>query len=348
MQTQIITNLPRRIRFEEVFSSLIPQTQGLDIITTDFDVTAFLQFAPLWDGIQKTRIIIGHPVKTSSRRELTDRIRQYNESTIEFAKMAADDLTALATVRDLIQSGRIEIRAYQKDRLRAAAYLFKSTQNGTVGFVGSSDFTEEGLKYPIEINAQLDDEQCRYLSELFETLFSGYYDIGDEIIRQIDRHTLEFSPHDVYLKSLYEYFQGREITTGVWEQQQAIVYRILSEYQCHNGVVRGSSRDDRPVAELTVEADRNRLGEIIEEMKRRKGIIEVMAEVREGRLAVGDDVMLVVVAGDFRENVFPVLMDTVNKIKSEVTAKTEKTGIVQYVTAGRHRDFFPVEPNRQS
>jgi len=93
---------------------------------------------------------------------------------------------------------------------------------------------------------------------------------------------------------------------------------------CHNGVVRGTSRDGKPVQELTVNVDRSRLGEIIAEMKKHPGIIEVLAEVREGKLKVGDDVMLVVVAGDFRENVFPVLIDTVNTIKAQVTKKIEK------------------------
>jgi molybdopterin synthase catalytic subunit len=45
--------------------------------------------------------------------------------------------------------------------------------------------------------------------------------------------------------------------------------------------------------------------------------------VREGKLVVGDDVMYIVVAGDFRENVFPALMDAVNMIKAQVTTKTE-------------------------
>jgi molybdopterin synthase catalytic subunit len=93
---------------------------------------------------------------------------------------------------------------------------------------------------------------------------------------------------------------------------------------CHNGIVRGTSRDGKPVAELTVKADHHRLGEILVEMKARPGIIEVLAEVREGTLQVGDDVMYVVVAGDIRENVFPVLEDTVNTIKRDVTRKTER------------------------
>ena len=101
-------------------------------------------------------------------------------------------------------------------------------------------------------------------------------------------------------------------------------YREVGMILCHNGVVRGTSRDGRPVVELTVKADRTRLAEILVEMKSRPGIIEVLAEVREGTLLVGDDVMYVAVAGDIRENVFPVLEDTVNTIKRNVTKKTER------------------------
>lgn len=102
------------------------------------------------------------------------------------------------------------------------------------------------------------------------------------------------------------------------------MYHNVGMILCHNGVVRGTSRDGQPVTELTVRADRNRLAEIVSEMKKRPGIIEVLVEVKEGTLKVGDDIMYVVVAGDFRENVFPVLMDTIDRIKGEVTKKFER------------------------
>ncbi|MEA2014562.1 MAG: molybdenum cofactor biosynthesis protein MoaE [Thermodesulfobacteriota bacterium] len=100
-------------------------------------------------------------------------------------------------------------------------------------------------------------------------------------------------------------------------------YKKTGMILCHNGVVRETSRDGKPVSELFVKEDRNRLEEIISEIKQRPGIIEVLAQVQEGKLFPGDDVMLVVVAGDFRDNVFPALRDAVDMIKNEVTKKTE-------------------------
>jgi hypothetical protein len=48
-------------------------------------------------------------------------------------------------------------------------------------------------------------------------------------------------------------------------------YRRVGMILCHNGVVRATARDGRPVTELTVKADRARLAEILAEMKGRPG-----------------------------------------------------------------------------
>ena len=93
---------------------------------------------------------------------------------------------------------------------------------------------------------------------------------------------------------------------------------------CHNGVVRATSRDGAPVHELTVKADKARLDDIVAAMKKRPGILDIIAEVREGTLYPGDDIMLIAVAGDIREHVFPVLRDMIDMIKSGVTHKTER------------------------
>jgi molybdopterin synthase catalytic subunit len=100
-------------------------------------------------------------------------------------------------------------------------------------------------------------------------------------------------------------------------------YHRVGMILCHNGVVRATSRNGKAVTELTVRVNRERLQEIIDEIKRRPGIIEIFVEIKEGKLGIGEDVMYVVVAGDFRENVFSALMDTVNLIKKDVTQKIE-------------------------
>ena len=93
---------------------------------------------------------------------------------------------------------------------------------------------------------------------------------------------------------------------------------------CHNGVVRGTSRDGRAVKGLRVAVDHQKLAHIISEQTKIAGIVDIKVEIAEDRdLAIGDDVMLLLVAGDIRENVIAVLTDTLNLIKSTVTRKTE-------------------------
>ncbi|PID73686.1 MAG: molybdenum cofactor biosynthesis protein MoaE [Desulfobacterales bacterium] len=93
---------------------------------------------------------------------------------------------------------------------------------------------------------------------------------------------------------------------------------------CHTGLVRSASRDGRPVSGLRVAADRVRLAEILEEGRRMDGILDVRIEIDADRdLAVGDAIMHLVVAGDYRENVIAALSSVLDAVKSGVTAKTE-------------------------
>jgi len=93
---------------------------------------------------------------------------------------------------------------------------------------------------------------------------------------------------------------------------------------CHNGVVRDTSRDGRKVSGLTISVDHEKLRQVVETYKKKPGIVEILVEIAENKkLAVGDDVMFLVVAGDIRETVINVLNDTLNAIKTMVTQKTE-------------------------
>ncbi|MBA3034915.1 MAG: molybdenum cofactor biosynthesis protein MoaE [Desulfobacterium sp.] len=93
---------------------------------------------------------------------------------------------------------------------------------------------------------------------------------------------------------------------------------------CHNGVVRGTSRDGRKVSGIRVAVDHAKLKKIIDASKNKPGIVEVLVKIFEDKdLGIGDDVMYLAVAGDIRENVIMTLQDTLNEIKTTVTAKTE-------------------------
>jgi molybdopterin synthase catalytic subunit len=91
----------------------------------------------------------------------------------------------------------------------------------------------------------------------------------------------------------------------------------------HNGVVRATSRDGSAVARMEVSCDNGRLDEVIAQVEAMPGVIGARAWVNEGALAVGDDIVWALVAGDIRPNVFRAWETLSRCIKHEVTTQRE-------------------------
>ena len=92
----------------------------------------------------------------------------------------------------------------------------------------------------------------------------------------------------------------------------------------HNGVVRNWSRKDRAeVVALEVTPDFDKIEEIRQEDMQHEGIWEIVVEAHSGTFQPGDDLLFIVVAGDIRENIKPVLADLLDRIKSEAVTKKE-------------------------
>jgi len=93
---------------------------------------------------------------------------------------------------------------------------------------------------------------------------------------------------------------------------------------CHNGVVRATTRNGRRVKGLRVAVNHEKLEQIVMEQSQKPGIVDIRVNIVENKnLAVGDDIMHLIVAGDIRENVISVLTHTLDAIKKKVTQKTE-------------------------
>jgi molybdopterin synthase catalytic subunit len=91
----------------------------------------------------------------------------------------------------------------------------------------------------------------------------------------------------------------------------------------HLGVVRGVSLDGRAVLGIEVTYDHEIIDSVLGKIKRLPGIVEVLVDTNEGHLEVGDHILAVAVGGDLRENVFPALIETVDRLKKEATKKKE-------------------------
>jgi molybdopterin synthase catalytic subunit len=92
----------------------------------------------------------------------------------------------------------------------------------------------------------------------------------------------------------------------------------------HNGVVREWSRKGPGVVTaIEVSPDLEKIEAIRLEYEAKQGIYKVLVEAKSGTLQPGDDLLFIVVAGDIRENVKPVLADLLDRIKAEAVSKSE-------------------------
>lgn len=87
------------------------------------------------------------------------------------------------------------------------------------------------------------------------------------------------------------------------------------------GIVRGETLEGEKVQKLEVEAYEEKADEVLanicNDLKRRKGIVNVQIHHLLGEFSVGEDLVYVLVAGSHRKNVFPVLEEAVDRYKKE-------------------------------
>ncbi|MGN0773905.1 MAG: molybdenum cofactor biosynthesis protein MoaE [Candidatus Ventricola sp.] len=104
-------------------------------------------------------------------------------------------------------------------------------------------------------------------------------------------------------------------------------------YLTHNGVVRGTAKarvrlgaqDAQPVTGMTFSYDRAKMEAAVAETLAMDGIYYARAWLNEGELAVGEDIMFVLIGGDIRPHVVDALQYLVGKLKSECVTEVERS-----------------------
>lgn len=92
----------------------------------------------------------------------------------------------------------------------------------------------------------------------------------------------------------------------------------------HNGIVRESSkRENKKVRGIKISYNRQLLEKTIVEFSKRDGIEKVKVWINEGELKIGDDIMLILVAGRYRTDVLPVFEELIEKVKREIVMEEE-------------------------
>ncbi len=95
--------------------------------------------------------------------------------------------------RELLASGKIEMKACREQNIHAKVYITRYNKEvpilGSV-VTGSSNFTENGLNSQYEFNVELrDDDDVEYALEKFEELWETAVPITEEYIDAIETKT---------------------------------------------------------------------------------------------------------------------------------------------------------------
>lgn len=103
-------------------------------------------------------------------------------------------------------------------------------------------------------------------------------------------------------------------------------------YLVHNGIVRQTPKnkvrngidDGSTVSGMEFSYNKEKVDKFIKETYEMDGIFHVRVWLNEGMLALGDDIMYVLIGGDIRPNVIDALQFLVEKIKTECVVEIEK------------------------
>ena len=241
----IVDNSTEQQSVKEYLIDWCKVSKQMDIATGYLEIGGLLALDMHWQKLDKIRIILGNEM-TKRTKDVIDKVVEallshFNDS-IDDEHERNEFLVGVPAILDAMKSGKIECRVFNKNKFHAKAYItyfrddyleqFIQAMNVPSGYalVGSSNFTKAGLTQNIELNVQVSSDVAQ-LQEWFDEHWEQGEDITTAVLKVIENHVKAFSPYNVYMRSMYEYFKSREETVSEWEQHDSVIYKGLSQYQ---------------------------------------------------------------------------------------------------------------------
>ena len=105
----------------------------------------------------------------------------------------------------------------------------------------------------------------------------------------------------------------------------------IGMYLTHNGTVRRTARDKvrhgaentAPVTGMLFSYDRKKVDAAVADTYKMDGIHYIRVWLNEGQLAVGDDIMYILIGGDIRPHVIDGLQYLIGRLKNECFTEQE-------------------------
>jgi superfamily II DNA/RNA helicase len=220
-------------KFEGVFTN-IESIRHFDALVGYFRTSGYFKVRAFLDKIPKIRILVGINVDQLIKK-YHDKGQLYLENPDETKADFLDEIIKniqeanydevtekgiLQFIDDLV-SGKIELRAHPKKKIHAKVYIFRPATFNEYApcevITGSSNLTDAGLganpESNYEFNVSLREyEDVKFATEEFERLWAESFPILQAEAERIKNQTYlrdDFTPFELYIKMLIEYFGKR-------------------------------------------------------------------------------------------------------------------------------------------
>jgi len=225
-----LTNEAGRTLRDRFGALLTDDTRFFDCLVAYFYISGFHKLYPALEKVEKIRILVG--LKTDRNAyELIQRGKEQAQLNLQShattkEQVATDALAELEKCPDSIEielgvhkfvewvrSGKLEIKAYPSENLHAKVYIMTfaagDRDKGRV-ITGSSNLTQAGLQHNLEFNVELKNRaDYDFAIDKFNELWATAVDVSkpyeDTVVNRSPY--AHFTPLELYLKFLYEYFR---------------------------------------------------------------------------------------------------------------------------------------------
>lgn len=225
-----ITNEPGKKLHDRFAVLLGDDTRLFDCLVGYFYISGFYKLYPSLAKTEKIRILIGiktdgktfELIQEAKQRELVLESHAQAQAAVsgalrgelEKSEDSADVEEGIRKFVEWVASGKLEIKAYPSEGIHAKLYIMTfhdgDRDKGRI-ITGSSNFTEAGLLDNLEFNVELKNRSdYDFALTKFDELWMKGVEVSKDFVQIIEEQSpyAQFTPHELYLKFLYEYFRN--------------------------------------------------------------------------------------------------------------------------------------------
>lgn len=232
----IVDNSEERWKVSTYLREWCEISKRFDIATGHLEIGGLLALHNAWQKVDELRILMGDSTTLRTKQAFItalNKLQSTLDASLESEKQTNHFLSGVPAIVEGLRQGKIRCKVYRKDRFHAKAYIThaRSAVVGAFALVGSSNLSWQGLNDNVELNVQIVGPPVTPLQEWFENYWEQAEDVSPEFLKTIERHVVEYSPFDVYVRALHEYFRGHELTAEEWETTRSRMFGQLDHYQ---------------------------------------------------------------------------------------------------------------------